>query len=237
MAKMTSVRCFLSVAVSKGWELHQLDVNNAFLHSDLDEEVYMTLPPGFTCTKPSMVCRLQKSLYGLCQALRQWFAKLSSKLREYVFAHFYADYSLFIYQKGNIFMALLVYVDDIVLASNDFGASKEFKAYLHKCFSIKDLGPLKYFLRIEVPHGPTVLFFSQRKYALEIVDECRLLGDNPSDTPIGENHKLALALGPYLDDAGCYRPLVGRVIYLTITRPNLCYAVYILSQFMQALRF
>ena len=131
-------------------------------------------------------------------------------------------------------MALLVYVDDIVLAENDTSACNEFKAYLHDCFSIKDLGPLKYFLGIEVARGPTGLFLGQRKYTLEIVDECGLLGAKPSEFPMDENHKLALATGPLLEDAGRYRRLVGRLIYLAITRPDICYAVYILSQFMQA---
>jgi len=133
VTKMASVRCFLSIAVSKGRELHELDVNNAFLHGDLDEEVYMTLSPGFTCSTPGKVCRLQKSLYRRRQSPQQWLAKLSSQLRKYGFTHSYADYSLFTYRKGDIFMALLVYVDDIVLASNDPHASSEFKAYLHKC--------------------------------------------------------------------------------------------------------
>ena len=161
VAKMTSVRCFLSVAIAKGWDLHQLDVNNAFLHGNLQEEVYMTLPPGFTCNTPTKVCRLQKSLYGLRQAPRQWFAKLSTKLREYDFVHSYVHNSLFTYRKGDFFMALLIYVDDIVLAGNDTHACNEFKAYLHACFSIKDIGPLKYFLGIEVAHGPKGLFLSQ----------------------------------------------------------------------------
>ena len=119
VVKMTSVRTFLSVAIAKGWELHQMDVNNAFLHGDLDEDVYMRLPHGFTATSPNNVCKLRKSLYGLRQALRQWFAKLSSKLTEYGFVWSYADYSLFTYRKRKIFLALLVYVDDVILAGND----------------------------------------------------------------------------------------------------------------------
>jgi len=233
---MTSVRCFPSVAIAKGWDLHQFDVNNAVFHEDLEEEVYMTLHPGFTCSTPNKVCRLQKSLCGLQQAPRQWFAKLSSKLRDYGFVHSYADYSLFTYRKGDIFMALLVYVDDIVLASNDTHACSEFKSYLHASFSIKDLGSLKYFLRIEVARGPNGLFLSQRKYALEIVDECGLLGAKPSDFPMEPNHKLALATGSPLDDSGRYCRLMGRLIHLTTTRPDLCYAVHILSQFIQAPR-
>lgn len=194
MAKMASVRCFLLVVVSKGWELHQLHVNNAFLHGDLDEEVYMKLPPGFTCSSPTKVCRLQKSLYGLRQAPRQWFAKLSCKLREYGFVHLYADYSLFTYRKWTIFLALLVYVDDIILVGNDSQACATFKGYLNDCFSIKDLGPLKYFLGIEVARGPKGLFLSQRKYALEIVDECGLLGSKPTDFPTVEITNLLLLL-------------------------------------------
>ena len=86
--------------------------------------------------------------------------KIVFKLHQYDFVHSYADYSLFTYRKGDIFMALLIYVDDIVLAGNDTHACNEFKAYLHACFSIKDLGPLKYFLGIEIARGPKGLFLS-----------------------------------------------------------------------------
>jgi len=131
-------------------------------------------------------------------------------------------------------MALLVYVDDIVLASNDTQATQNFKRNLHTCFSIKDLGTLKYFLGIEVARRSEGMFLCQRKYTLEIIDECGLLGEKPADFPIEENHKLAMAIGPLLNDATRYRRLIGRLIYLSITRPELSYAVHILSQFMQS---
>jgi len=117
--------------------------------SDLNEEVYMIVPPGFTVVSPNKVCRLRKSLYGLRQAPQQWFAKLSSKLEEYGFVSSYADYSLFTYRKGDIFLGLLVYIDDIILPGNNSKACADFKCYLNNYFLIKDLGPLKYFLGIE----------------------------------------------------------------------------------------
>ena len=209
VAKMTGGRIFLSVAATKGWELHQMDVNNAFLHGDLDEEVYMTMPQGFRASNPNKVCRLCKSLYGLKQAPHQWFAKLSSKHLEYGFNRSYAEYSLFTYKKGDKFMALLVYVDDIVLTGNDPQLCADFKAYLHKCFHIKDLGNLKYFLGIEVARSSQGLFLCQRKYALEIINECGLLGSKPAAFPIEQNHKLALASGAPLSDSTQYRHLVG----------------------------
>ena len=233
VAKMYSVRTFLSVAVARGREIHQMDVNNAFPHGDLEEEVYMKLPPGFSSSSPTKVCKLRKSLYGLRQAPRQWFAKLSSTLIAYGFVRSYADYSLFTFRKGEVFLAVLVYVDDIILAGNDSHACAEFKTHLNACFRIKDLGALKYFLGIEVARGPTDLFLRQRKYALEIVEESGLLGSKPTDFPMAENHNLALAKGRRLADPSQYRRLVGRLIYLTITRPDLCYAVHISSQFIQ----
>jgi len=152
--KMTSVPIFLLVAVAKKWELHQMDVNNVFLHGDLEEDVYMHLPPNFTYSSPMKVCKLRKSLYGLRQAPSQWFAKLSSTLFAHRFARSYVDYSLFAYQNSNIFLALLVYVDDITLARNDSKACAQFKTYLNNHFPIKVLSPLKYFLGIKVPKGP-----------------------------------------------------------------------------------
>ncbi|CAH9070946.1 unnamed protein product [Cuscuta epithymum] len=233
VAKMVTVRAFLAVAASKNWELHQMDVHNAFLQRDLDEEVYMTPPPGFQITDPSLVCRLRKSLYGLKQAPRCWFAKLVTALKDYGFLQSYVDYSLFTRTRGAIQLNVLVYVDDLIISGNDSGAISAFKMYLSDCFHMKDLGSLKYFLGIDVARNPSGLFLTQRKYALDIISETGLLGAKPSAFPMDQNHKLAHSEGPLLDDPESYRRLVGRLIYLAVTRPDLAYSVHILSQFLQ----
>eukprot|EP00261_Vitis_vinifera_P040707 XP_019081950.1 PREDICTED: uncharacterized protein LOC109124308 [Vitis vinifera] len=230
---MTTVRAFLAIAASKNWELHQMDVHNAFLHGDLEEEVYMKLPPGFERSDPNLVCRLRKSLYGLKQAPRCWFAKLVTTLKGYGFLQSYSDYSLFTYTKGNVQINVLVYVDDLIISGNDSAALKTFKAYLSDCFKMKDLGVLKYFLGIEVARSSAGLFLCQRKYTLDIVSEAGLLGAKPCGFPIEQNHRLRLANGELLSNPESYRRLVGRLIYLAVTRPDLAYSVHILSQFMQ----
>jgi len=130
-------------------------------------------------------------------------------------------------------MALLVYVDKLVLTGNDPSLCTSFKNYLHQCFYIKDLGALKYFLGIEVARNSQGLFLSHRKYTFDILDECGLLGSKPTATPMEVNHRLALATGALLSNATQYRRLIGRLIYLTITRPELSYVVHILSPFTQ----
>ena len=127
-----------------------MDVHNAFLHGDLEEEVYMKIPPGLENINSGKVCRMKKSLYGLKQAPRCWFAKLAAALKNYDFKQSYSDYSLFTLSKGKTQLNVLVYVDDLIVAGNDKSAMLKFKQYLGNCFKMKDLGLLKYFLGLEV---------------------------------------------------------------------------------------
>ncbi|KAH9764453.1 hypothetical protein KPL70_001531 [Citrus sinensis] len=163
VAKLVIVQTFLVVAVARNWELYQIDVHDAFLHGELNEEVYMRLPPGSTSNESKMVCRLRKSLYGLKQAPHYWFAKLVATLKTYDFAQSSSDYSLFTLYRDSIHLLVLVYVDDIIVSENNSEAIRVFKMYLSDCFYIKDFGPLKYFLGIEVARNPTGIFLSQRK--------------------------------------------------------------------------
>ena len=119
VVKPTTIRLLLSIAVTRGWSLRQLDVQNAFLHGLLEEEVYMRQPPGFSDPdRPDYLCRLTKALYGLKQAPRAWHARLATALRALGFAPSTADSSLFLLQKPEVTMYLLVYVDDIILVSS-----------------------------------------------------------------------------------------------------------------------
>lgn len=159
VAKMATVKCLLSVAAINGWSLHQFDVNNAFLHGNLQEEIHMQRPLGYTKRSSSQVCKLLKSLYGLKQASRQWYAKFSSSLLDFGFHQSKADYSLFTKHSGSSFMALLVYVDDIVVGSNCIASVLQLKAFLHQQFKIKDLGHFHYFLGIEMARSEKGIYF------------------------------------------------------------------------------
>jgi len=232
VVKLTTVRFLLAIAVSSGWFLHQLDVDNAFLHGDLHEEVYMRPPPGFQDSSSKMVCRLHKSLYGLRQASRQWNAKLTDALVAFGFIQSTTDHSLFTHRQNQSFTALLVYVDDVVLTGNDLTLIIEVKQYLHHHFRIKDIGELKYFLGFEVARSHRGLVLNQRKYCLEILSEFGLTACKPVDTPSTPTVKLNPDTGDLLDDPTSFRRLIGKLIYLTNTRPDISFVVQQVSQHM-----
>ncbi|XP_024199917.1 uncharacterized mitochondrial protein AtMg00810-like [Rosa chinensis] len=192
----------------------------------------MIPPPGLRRQgEEHLVCRLHKSLYGLKQASRQWFTKFSVAMQSAGYVQSKADYSLFTRKQGKSFIVLLIYVDDILITGNDSASISALKNFLHSQFRIKDLGNLKYFLGIEVSPSAHGIFISQRKYALEIIKDAGLLGVAPIDTPMERGLKLS-DKSELLKDPSRYRRLVGRLIYLTVTRPDITYPVHVLSRFM-----
>ena len=225
------MKCLLAIATVKGWSLSQLDVNNAFLHGDLHEEVFMALPPGFH-SKGEVVCKLQKSLYGLKQASRQGFEKFSATLLRLGFRQSKADYSLFTKKTPGSFIALLVYVDDILIASDNPKSVIELKILLDQQFKLQDLGDLKFFLGLEIARSQKGIHLCQRKYTLELINDVGLLGCKPAKTPMEHNLNLSKNQGELLTNPSSYRRLVGRLLYLTITRPDITFVVHKLSQFM-----
>ncbi|RVX14106.1 Retrovirus-related Pol polyprotein from transposon TNT 1-94 [Vitis vinifera] len=202
--------CFCPLASLHGCYVflasYQLDIKNAFLHGDLAEEVYMEQPPGFVAQGESgLVCRLRRSLYGLKQSPRAWFSRFSSVVQEFG-----------------------------MLRSSDQDGIQKLKQHLFTHFQTKDLGKLKYFLGIEIAQSSSGVVLSQRKYALDILEETGMLDCKPVDTPMDPNVKLVPGQGEPLGDPGRYRRLVGKLNYLTITRPDISFPVSVVSQFLQS---
>lgn len=192
----------------------------------------MQPPDGVLCSS-SMVCRLKKSLYGLKQASRQWFARLHSELLHLGFKQSKQDYSLFIKSSPTSITIVAIYVDDILVTGNDMQAVHILKDHLNTTFSIKDLGILHFFLGIEVSHLPTGIALTQTKFAKELLRDSGVSTFKSVVTPLPLNIKLHHDSSPPFSNPTLYRSLVGKLNFLTHTRPDLSYSVQALSQFMQ----
>ncbi|GJV33144.1 ribonuclease H-like domain-containing protein [Tanacetum coccineum] len=191
VVKPATIRMVLSLAVSRQWPIHQLDVKNAFLNGDLFETVYMHQPPGFVDSRyPHYVFRLQRSLYGLKQAPRAWFQRFAGYATRVGFSYSRCDSSLFIYTQGSQVAYLLIYVDDIILTTSSPVLLQQIIDSLHKEFGMTDLGPLNYFLGIFVARHSTGLFLSKKKSALQFLERAHMVHCNPSRTPVDTETKL-----------------------------------------------
>ncbi|GKC68221.1 ribonuclease H-like domain-containing protein [Tanacetum coccineum] len=208
VVKMVTVRCLWNIVVSMAWPVFQLDVNNAFLYGDLEEVVYMKPPEGYF-PSGNKVCRLKKSLYGLEQAPRQWNAILTSTLIENGFSQSKSDYSLYTKSDKGVFLAFLVYVDDIIITGNSVSEIEKFKG----------------------------ICLNQRKYVLDLLSEYGMLACKPATTPLMSKLIIsneASEKEPILDNITDYQKLMGKLCYLTNTRPDITYVVHCLSQFMHS---
>ncbi|KAJ0598803.1 putative RNA-directed DNA polymerase [Helianthus annuus] len=233
VAKIDTIRVLFSIAANEGWPLHQFDVKNAFLHGELKEEVYMEAPPGFTKTfKNKEVCRLKRTLYGLKQSPRAWFGRFTLTMKGYGFQQSNSDHTLFLKRRGKLVTCLIIYVDDMIITGNDEEEMKKLKTNLFTEFEMKDLGRLKYFLGIEVLRSKQGIFICQKKYILDLLAETGMIVCKPADTPMMANQKLYMEKDAELADKERYQRLVGKLIYLSHTRPDIAYAVGVVSQFM-----
>ncbi|GJV67228.1 ribonuclease H-like domain-containing protein [Tanacetum coccineum] len=209
VVKPAAIRMVLSLAVSRQWPIHQLDIKNDFFNGDLTETVYMHQPPGFVDNRyPHHVCRLQRSLYGLKQAPRAWFQRFAGYATRAGFYHSRCDSSLFIYRQGSQVAYLLIYVYDIILTASCPALLQQIIGSLNNEFDMTDLGALNYFLGISADRTPTGLFLSQKKYALQLLERAHMVTCNPSPTPVDTESKLGPE-GVPVQDPTLYRSLAG----------------------------
>ncbi|XP_026454355.1 uncharacterized protein LOC113355653 [Papaver somniferum] len=235
VAHMVTVRTLIVVAAVRQWNLHRMGVKDAFLHGELQEEVYMQPPPGLPHA-PNQVCKLHKPLYGLKKAPRAWFEKFSSAILEYGFTQSFYDPAMFTRSSAKGIVIFLLYVDDMVITGSDCEGIDNLKTYLSSCFQMKDLGFLSYFPGIEVRKPNNGYFVSQVKYASGIIQQAGITDTKIVDTPLEVNVRHSPTDGTLLSNPTMYRQLVGSLNYLTITRPDNSHAVHIVRQFMSAPR-
>ncbi|XP_020695806.2 uncharacterized protein LOC110109199 [Dendrobium catenatum] len=233
VAKMPTIRLLLIIAIHHHWPLLQFDVANAFLHGDLNEAVYMKQPQGFVDRDhPNHVCRLHKALYGLKQAPRQWFRKLTEFLLHFGFQFSRADPSLLVYNRTITQLYLLIYVDDLLLTGNDSSIIKSLLQQLQTNFDLKQLGQPSLFLGIQIAYTATGAFLHQSHYARDILIAAGLQDSKPASTHISPSGtRTAPLLKPY-DNPTQFRQLAGSLHYLTITIPDLSFAVNTICQSM-----
>ena len=192
--KLTTIRLVLKIVAVENLHLEQLDVKTAFLHGDLEEELYMRQPEGFIKEdKKSLVCRLKKSLYGLKQAPRQWYKKFDSFMSNHGFTRCQADHCCYFKKFNNNFIILLLYVDDMLVAGSDMQEIVNLKQKLSKQFEMKDLGAAKQILgmRIKRDTNSRSLLLSQDKYINKVLSRFNMQNAKAVSTPLGVHFRFS----------------------------------------------
>jgi hypothetical protein len=226
--KPATIRTVLTLVASKQWPAHQLDVSNAFLHGHISERVLCQQPTGFEAhDQPDVICLLLRSLYGLRQAPRAWFTRFVDHALALGILQSKADPSLFIYGHGASMAYLLLYVDDIILSASTTTLLHQIIANLKFAFALKDVGPVSYFLSVDVRRTATGFTLSQAAYAVDLLERVDMANCKPVPTPADTKSKQSTSAGAQLkpQDASWYRSMAGTLQYLTLTRPDIAYVI------------
>ena len=232
VARLESIRLLLAVSCTLRFKLFQMDVKSAFLNGILNEEVYVAQPKGFEDPQhPDYVYRLKKALYGLKQAPRAWYERLTEFLLNHGYSRGGADKTLFIKKVKFDIIIAQIYVDDIVFGSVSQHLVEEFVEQMKTEFEMSMVGELTYFLGLQVKQSKDGIFISQSKYAKNLVKKFGLQGAQHKRTPIGTHTRLTKDENGVSVDQSLYRSMIGSLLYLTASRPDLCYSVGVCARF------
>ncbi|GKA16585.1 retrovirus-related pol polyprotein from transposon TNT 1-94 [Tanacetum coccineum] len=224
VSRLEVVRLFVTCVAHKSFPVYQRDVKTAFLYGPLKEEVYVNQPDGFIDPyHPDKVYHLKKALYGLKQSPRAWYAELSNFLVSKGFSKGSIDPTLFITKHGEDILLVQIYVDDIIFGSTNPKLSKRFEKLMHNKFEMSMMGELKFFLGIQIHQSPCGIFISKAKYAQEILIKHGMTSCDSIGTPMATKH-LDANLSGILVDQTKYRSMVGALMYLTASRPDIVHA-------------
>nr|GEY90405.1 hypothetical protein [Tanacetum cinerariifolium] len=232
VARLEAIRIFIANAVSQNMIIFQMDVKTAFLNGALNEVVYVSQPDRFVDPEyPSHVYRLKKALYGLKQAPREWYDKFSSFLISLGFSKGVADPTLFTRKTGKHYLLVQIYVDDIIFASTDPKSCDLFAHKMNSTFKISMMVQMSFFLGLQISQNPRGIFICQAKYALEILKKHGFDTSTPIDTSMSERLDLDEDIGGKMVDPTHYRGMVGCLMYLTASRPDIVFTVCMCARY------
>ncbi|GJT90536.1 putative ribonuclease H-like domain-containing protein [Tanacetum coccineum] len=232
VARIEAIRLFLAYASFKDFVVYQMDVKSAFLYGKIEEEVYVCQPPGFEDPHfPNKVYKVEKALYGLHQAPRAWYETLSTYLLDNGFHRGQIDKTLFIRRHKDDILLVQVYVDDIIFGSTKKEMSTEFEKLMHDKFQMSSMGELSFFLGLQVKQKSDGIFISQDKYVAEILKKFDLASIKTASTPMETNKPLTKDEEAENVDVHLYRSMIGSLMYLTASRPDIMFAVCACARF------
>ncbi|GJT65360.1 putative ribonuclease H-like domain-containing protein [Tanacetum coccineum] len=232
VARIEAIRIFLAFASYMGFIVYQMDVKSAFLYGKIDEEVYVSQPPGFQDPKsPQKVYKVVKALYGLHQAPRAWYATLSTFLLKNGYRRGTIDKTLFLKKDKHDIILVQVYVDDIIFGSTKKSWCNEFEALMKSRFQMSSMGELTFFLGLQVKQKPNGIFISQDKYVDEILKKFDFANVKSASTPIETQKPLVKDEEASDVDVHLYRSMIGSLMYVTASRPDIMFAVCACSRF------
>ena len=236
VASLNTIRLVLSEAFLRYYTIDHLDIKTAYLYGDLDEEVYLKQPKGFTQQgRENLVLRLRKSLYGLKQAGRQWYFKLVEFLKENGFKRCMKDKCVFKKETDDYTMVIVVYVDDLILVTNSEKQRTAFKDTVATRFKMRDLGPVAQLLGIKIERTKDTLKLSQPHFIKKLLEATRMTNCKTKPVPLPESMVANLHKDEESEETNYpYRKVLGSLIFLSnATRPDLSYSVSILGRYGQ----
>ncbi|KAI3685320.1 hypothetical protein L6452_34562 [Arctium lappa] len=232
VARIEAIRLFLAYASYMKFKVYQMDVKSAFLYGSIEEEVYVCQPPGFeNPSYPDRVYKLKKALYGLHQAPRAWYDTLSSYLLENGFERGVIDKTLFIKRKKKDILLVQIYVDDIIFESTRESMCREFEELMHQRFKMSSMGELTFFLGLQVQQKSDGIFICQSKYVQDILTKFGFSDSKPGSTPMETHKQITADLEGEDMDVHHYRSMIGSLMYLTASRPDIMFPVCVCARF------
>ncbi|KAJ9538190.1 hypothetical protein OSB04_030923 [Centaurea solstitialis] len=232
VARIEAIRIFLAYAAHKNIKVFQMDVKSAFLNGVLHEEVYIEQPEGFVDPDfPDHVCILDKALYGLKQAPRAWYETLTNHLLSKGFKRGTIDTTLFLKKEGDDLLLVQIYVDDIIFGPTNPELCTKFSKIMETEFEMSMMGELNFFLGIQVKQNPDGIFINQSKYIKDMLKKFNMTDCSPIKTPMPTGNLLGPDLAGKPVDQKIYRSMIGSLLYLTATRPDIMFATCFCARF------